>query len=126
MVAAPPPGELLLTFAAAFATFAVAFFCFWSGWFGGGDVKLLSAAILLIGARDAMTFLMLMALAGGALSVVVVIWTLVGRWRIRRQATAPGMPGPDGESAVAMMTVPYAVAISAAALLILFSQLHQS
>ncbi len=124
-VVAPPPGELLYTFLAALAAFCVTLFLFSRGWFGGGDVKLLSATILLVGARDAMTFLLLMALAGGVLSVLVVAWTFVGRWRARRQATVPNAPDVDGDDAEAPMTVPYGVAIAAAAVLVLFPQLLQ-
>jgi prepilin peptidase CpaA len=68
---------------------------FAQGWLGGGDVKLLGAAVFLVGAPAALQLLLLMALIGGVLAVLL----LIGWGRAH--------PRP---------TIPYGVAIAAAAI----------
>ena len=53
------------------------------GILGGGDVKLLAAAALWLGAAALMPFLMATALAGGLLAVAFLAWALVRRDRGR-------------------------------------------
>lgn len=91
----------LWALAAAAIVLAVTGFMFAQGWLGGGDVKLLTAAVLLIGAPDAPALLLGMAVIGGVLSLAMLLW------RAR-----PG--GADAKP-----TVPYGVAIALAAIAII-------
>jgi len=112
------------TLAAAAGVLVVAFMFFWGGTFGGGDAKLLTGAVLLIGYHDLFGFLFLMSLFGGVLALAILIGDrLIPRLhRVRRQA-----PVPDPSAAPARRyvwpTVPYGVAISAAGMIILVLQI---
>jgi len=98
-------GEALLAAAVAFGVGAVLHA---RGYVGGGDVKLLAASVLLVGAAAALPLIVVMALAGGVLSLALLAFE-----RFRRAAS----------SARATPTVPYGVAIGAAAVWVLFLQL---
>lgn len=74
--------------------------CFALGMMGGGDVKLLVALALWLPLTKLMLMLQWMALGGGALTAVMLLW-----YRVRR---LPGRP-----------EIPYGVAIVGAALLIM-------
>jgi len=74
------------------------------GWMGGGDVKLIGALALWLPALLIARMLVLMVLAGGLLSLVVLI-----HHRMRKNEGAP--------------EVPYGVAIAAATLFILTNDL---
>ncbi|MDA4831224.1 hypothetical protein NY536_07050, partial [Enterobacter hormaechei] len=73
---------------------------FAAGWMGGGDVKMIGALALWLPPGGVLSMLMLMAIAGGAITIVMVADS---RWRRREGA----------------VEVPYGVAIAAAALLTL-------
>ena len=79
--------------AVIFAAFAAAFAF---GWMGGGDVKLLTALALWLPWKAVILMLVIMALAGGVLTLGIVVWS-----RIRRSGT------PE---------IPYGVAIAFAGL----------
>ena len=83
--------------AAVFALFAVTFFI---GMMGGGDVKLAAALALWFAPADTVKFLVIMSLAGGVLTLVVLAWH-----RLRKR---PGRP-----------EIPYGVAIAFGGLVIL-------
>ena len=51
------------TLAAAAGVLVIAFMFFWGGTFGGGDAKLLTGAVLLIGYDDLFSFIFLMSLS---------------------------------------------------------------
>ena len=122
--ATPQVSEALWTLGSAASIFAAGLFCFSRGWFGGGDVKLLSATILLVGSERAIPLLMIMALAGGVLSVVVLIWA----WLVRRPARAGVAEVGTSESGAAALpppSVPYGIAIAVAAICVQFPQLLQ-
>lgn len=121
---APHAGPLLATLLTTAIVFAIGLFFFARGWLGGGDVKLVSATTLLVGAEDTLPFLLWMALAGGVLSVLVLIWASVNSRRARKQKTADSAT-PDIEAAASPLSIPYGVAISFSALLVLFPQLYQ-
>jgi prepilin peptidase CpaA len=111
------------TLAAAAGVLVVGFMFFWGGTFGGGDAKLLTGAVLLIGYRDLFDFIFLMSLFGGVLALSLLIGDrLVPRFRRVRQRAAV----PDATTAAARRevwpTVPYGVAISAAGMIILVLQ----
>jgi prepilin peptidase CpaA len=52
--------------------FALGFAFFAAGWVGGGDVKLMTATMLWIGGDGAMTFVLLMAILGGGLTLLLL------------------------------------------------------
>ena len=61
------------TLAAAAGVLVVGFMFFWGGTFGGGDAKLLTGAVLLIGYRDLFEFIFLMSLFGGVLALAILV-----------------------------------------------------
>lgn len=85
---------------ASFAVFAAMFAC---GWMGGGDVKLLTALALWIQPYWFAQLVVVMAVAGGVLTLVFAAWHLTARRR--------GKPA-----------IPYGIAISGAGLWALASQ----
>jgi prepilin peptidase CpaA len=105
MFLAGDPIAALHTLAAAGAVFGAAFLLFRRGLVGGGDVKLLAAAALLVGDRDLFGFLFLMSLCGALVALAIV----VGH-RLDPQASREG---PWRTS------VPYGVAIGVASVLTL-------
>jgi len=66
--------------------FAGAVFCWRRGWFGGGDVKLLAATVLVVPPLQVGSLLVLTAQCGGVLAVLYLILSRV----VRRPA--PGRP----------------------------------
>lgn len=69
---------------AGLAVFAFGALLFRWGLFGGGDVKLLAAGALWLGAGATLPFLASAALAGGALAIGFVLWLAVaGHGRVR-------------------------------------------
>ena len=111
------------TIAAAAGVLVVGFMFFWGGTFGGGDAKLLTGAVLLIGSRDLFAFLFLMSLFGGMLALALLIGDrLIPRLRrVGQPAAAPDASAPATRRDV-WPTVPYGVAISAASMIILVLQ----
>ncbi len=104
---------------AAVVVFVVTLLVFWRGWMGGGDVKLLTATSLLMGADDTYPFLLYTALMGGVVAVVIFIRTRLARRAVVETASVP----PDSPASAATMAgVPYGVAIAVGALLVLFQQ----
>jgi prepilin peptidase CpaA len=87
---------------AAAAVFAAGAGLFALGWFGGGDVKLMAAGTLWLGAAHAGAFLLATVLAGGVLALAFVIAMAVGR-------SARG----SGRA-----SLPYGVAIAAGGILV--------
>jgi Flp pilus assembly protein protease CpaA len=126
MLLADDPMTAGWTLAAAAGVLVVAFMFFWGGTFGGGDAKLLTGAVLLIGYRDLFDFIVLMSLFGAVLALSLLIGDrLIPRFRRARQRAA----APDATVAVrrdVWPTVPYGVAISAAGMIILVLQVSVS
>ncbi|MFA7604628.1 MAG: prepilin peptidase [Novosphingobium sp.] len=89
--------------AIALAAFAVFAALFAAGWMGGGDVKLLTALALWIQPYWFAQLIVVMALAGGVLTLAFAVWHLTLRRR--------GQPA-----------IPYGIAISGAGLWALASQ----
>lgn len=96
---------------AALAVLAGGAFAFQRGWLGGGDVKLLAATVLWLPAGQAVDFLSLVALLGGALAAITIVAARLLR---------PAVAGPEGSRPVVGLRLPYGVAIAGAGLLILF------
>jgi prepilin peptidase CpaA len=90
----------------ALVVFAVGAGLFALGWFGGGDVKLLAAGTLWLGAAQAGAFLYLPVLAGGVLALA-----FHGRRAAVRIRGAGGGPAPE-------VSLPYGVAIAAGGILL--------
>jgi prepilin peptidase CpaA len=89
---------------------AVGIGMFAGGWLGGGDAKLLAAAALWLGFEHLAGYLLLVAIAGGALAMMVLIyrnwvppaWMLGQPWAMRLHDKKVG--------------IPYGIALAAAAL----------
>jgi len=113
------PAAALMSIGVAAAVFAIGFLLFWRGWLGGGDVKLMAAAILLVGVPAVSFFLIAMSLVG----LVVTLATLAADRFARHPATPHSAPGSEPAS---RRTVPYGVAIAAGAILTLAAQLSVS
>lgn len=90
----------------------IGFILFARGWIGGGDAKVISAAVLWLGPGLIVPFLLIMAIAGGVLSVIclmvrqvpIPIWLAERGWLINWQ-TGVG-------------STPYGIAITFTALLL--------
>ncbi|WP_300375626.1 prepilin peptidase [Henriciella sp.] len=88
--------------------FVVSVLLFMFGVFGGGDAKMIPGVMLWLGPQAAMPFVMVMAVAGGALAVCVVL--------ARKFVPAGAAPGFARETLLAGNGVPYGVAIAAGAI----------
>jgi prepilin peptidase CpaA len=102
----------LWALAAAAAAFVITAIMFTQGWIGGGDVKLISAAIFFLGAPAAPDFLLLTALIGGVIALLILLG--LGRAR-QRPAVETGATPATAE----VPTIPYGVAIAAAAIAVI-------
>lgn len=106
-------GQAGLALASGVGVLALGLVLWAPGWVGGGDVKLLAAGALWFGWPDIMTFLLMTVVAGGVLSVVLVLLRSAARMVpsaspvLSVGVLAPGKPAP------------YAVAIAAGALITL-------
>ena len=82
----PWPGVAVQLAAGAtvFVLFAAAFY---AGMMGGGDVKLAAALALWFPPHATMQFIVIMSIAGGVLTVILVAWH-----RARRQGGRPQIP----------------------------------
>jgi len=81
-----------------------------SKWFGGGDVKLMFAASLLVGSRALPDFLVLTALLGGALGML----TIGDMWLNKYYGWSTGLSHPLSNLKILTPrapTVPYGIAI---------------
>ena len=111
-------GWLIIAICISIFVFLIALACWSRGWLGGGDVKLVGAAMLLVPPPQQTTVLFIMAMTGGVLSVLFLItrqWMRVKsvprpasfmRRAIRIELWRLGRGGP----------IPYAVAIAVGAL----------
>ncbi len=90
------PG-VAVQFAVALAAFAVLAGLFALGWMGGGDVKLLTALALWVPPAAFLKLVIVMALAGGVLTIALGAWHVIRRRKDR-------------------LAIPYGLAISFAAL----------
>ena len=108
-----PAGAMASSLLAALVAFAIGFALFALGWMGGGDGKLISVAVLWLGAGQALDFALATVLLGGACAALLLAFRRIGlpgswlrqAWIARLHAPATG--------------IPYAVAIGIAGLLVL-------
>lgn len=105
-LAVPPWPGMAMQLAAGGIVFALLAGAFYAGMMGGGDVKLAAALALWFSAADTIKFLVLMSIAGGALTLGLLAWH-----RAKRREGRP--------------QVPYGVAIAFGALAILGQILTQ-
>ncbi|MBV9077853.1 MAG: prepilin peptidase [Methylobacteriaceae bacterium] len=101
---------IALHVAAGAAVLVVTFLMFARGWVGGGDAKLASATALWLGFGQLPDYLYIAAMAGGALSLVILAFRRLPRGLVERGG-AWCMRFHDPASGV-----PYGVALAAAAL----------
>ena len=106
--------QIATGFVAALLVFAggVAFFA--AGWIGGGDAKLAPVCVLWLGADQALPFLLLTSLLGGALALAFVI-----TGALRRGRAAAGAAGAPTTTQPAPTALPYGLALAIAALTLL-------
>ena len=100
-------GGAALSFSAGAVLFA-------RGYIGGGDVKLFAAAALWAGAPNLPTLLILTALIGGALALFLLTPLGMQLSALRRSEAA----GASGSAAIEAQSIPYGLAIAAAALIV--------
>jgi prepilin peptidase CpaA len=116
-------GTLFTGLTAGLLIFLGAAFCWRRGWLGGGDVKLLAAAAVLVPPALAVNLLFDVALSGGGLALLYL--------GLARMLTPPsGAPRPPGllrricraerYRICRRASLPYASAIAAGAFLVLF------
>ena len=101
--------DIALQIGIAVAVFAVLAVTFYFGMMGGGDVKLAAALALWFSPASTLKFLVIMSLAGGLLTVIVLIAHRMKPGRIKNS---------DGETG-GKPEIPYGVAIAIGALWIL-------
>ncbi|HEV2334084.1 MAG TPA: prepilin peptidase [Stellaceae bacterium] len=110
--AAIAPLSVLAAVGCALFVFVVGAALFSRGLIGGGDVKLMAAAVLWTGAGGTPSLVILTGLFGGALALFLL--TPLG---LHLSALRGTVLGPS-DSALEMNSVPYGLAIAAAALIV--------
>lgn len=95
---------------AGFGVLVAGFTLFSFGYFGGGDAKLVAAGALWLGLPSLVEFLMIMALAGGALAIVMKFW-----WWIRLESEMRGFARAKDFFKTSIQ-LPYGIAIAGGAL----------
>jgi Flp pilus assembly protein protease CpaA len=116
MILADDPVAAGHTVVASAAVFAVTFLLFWRGVFGGGDAKLISTTVMLVGFRDVFDFFFLMSLCGGTLALAILT---CDRFRLHRRHIYQGTTEAGSSGPPTPPTVPYGVAIAGAGVVIL-------
>ena len=125
-LAAGVPGiEMAAAAGAALLVFTAGFGCFAAGWLGGGDVKLAAAAVLWLGAGQALAFVLLTSVLGAALTGLFLLTRLVGalarqpRW-VGEESGQAALPSSTPEAKAAVdRQVPYGPALAGAGLALL-------
>jgi prepilin peptidase CpaA len=120
-LAAPSPdGQVSFVLGALGCTLAVFLagaVLFARGWFGGGDVKLLSAATLWAGAPQTFALLVVTGALGGVLAIILL--SPFGRYAVAARSLL-GQP-IVAETPASEAPVPYGVAIAGAGLIVVVS-----
>jgi prepilin peptidase CpaA len=104
---------ILFDLMAAAIIFVVCFVLFALGWLGGGDAKLAPGAVLWVGYDGFLPFIIAMTLAGGILSIVLLLLRFGLRTAGASQERLPVVLQWASP-------VPYGIAISAGAILVIW------
>lgn len=112
---APHQVDWLHSLAITAAVFAVGLYIFSRGWAGGGDIKFLVAASLWSPPHLFMDFLAIVAIAGGALSVCLLLLHAM-----RRKTASANNGALLSEMNIRKMPAPYGVAICCGCLVTAF------
>lgn len=115
--------QIGLHVAAGLALLIVGMILFGFGWIGGGDAKFVAAVALWIGWHDLLTYLLIAALAGGALTLALLFLRrlplpeLLGRhvWIARLHDRSAGVPYGIALAAAGLIVLPRTVWIELAA-----------
>ena len=118
LVAAPSLSSALAALGCAVIVFLVGAVLFARGYIGGGDVKLLAAAVLWTGPAGLSSLLILTALLGGVLALILV--SPLGAYLVAGARAQLGAPAPA--PAIESTPVPYGIAIAAASLILILPQ----
>jgi len=104
-----------------FVVFALAAACWWRGWMGGGDVKLLGATAILVPPNLVPGYIAAVAFAGGGLAMLyLVLERIIPSLRLHHPASLlRRILIVECRRIRRRTSLPYATAISAAALLML-------
>jgi prepilin peptidase CpaA len=107
--------------ASGLLVFALAAFCWWRGWLGGGDVKLLGASAILIPPGLVPGYIAAVAITGGGLALIyILLERVIPHPRLRISTSLLHRILVVECRRIRLRTsLPYATAISAAALLTL-------
>jgi prepilin peptidase CpaA len=106
--------DILLHFATGTVVLTVAFGLFAMGWIGGGDAKLAAAVALWFGFGNVVEYLLLAAVAGGALTLAILMlrsvplpaFALSWTWLNRLHDPKGGVPYGIALAAAAVMVYP--------------------
>jgi prepilin peptidase CpaA len=106
------PSVALYTIGASLIVLAIGFVLFWQGFVGAGDAKLITAAALLVGYNDLLSFLLFMGICGALISLAA----------LAIHKYLPLYAGPRLAALLprARLAVPYGVAIATAGSVTLF------
>lgn len=86
-IALSPWPDMAIQIGAAIAVFGLLAIAFYAGMMGGGDVKLAAALALWFSPASTIRFLVVMSLAGGLLTLVLLAWH-----RVRKREGRPEIP----------------------------------
>lgn len=111
LVLGADPGQIGFAALIGFGTLIAGMGMFAVGWIGGGDAKLFAAAGLWMGLGALLPYLLITALAGGALAV-----SLLALRSVWLRPLTVGGPGWIGRLATPGENVPYGIAIAFGAL----------
>jgi prepilin peptidase CpaA len=113
--------HLAAALACGLAVFTLAAFCWRRGWLGGGDVKLLGATAILVPPGLVPSYIAAVAFAGGGLALLYLLLERIVPSPRLRQATslASRILTIECRRIRRRASLPYATAISAAAMLML-------
>ncbi len=115
-IAVPPKALLFDHVAPAAVVFALTFGLFAFGGFGGGDVKLLTVAVLWVGAAHLGSFLIALALYGAVAALVFAVFRTQVVAALAWTGAQIGRTVPVPASLESGKSIPYGVVIAAAAL----------
>jgi prepilin peptidase CpaA len=99
---------------AGFLMLAVGILMFERGWIGGGDAKLLAAAVLWLGFENILQYLFLVAALGGVLAAAILVyrglapplWLAGQHWAMRLHDRKTGIPYGMALAAAALWIYP--------------------